>query len=470
MFKKNKIKIFITIFILTLILTFTFPTIALADQTADVSGFVIRLYKTCLDRVPDPVGLDSWVNNLVSGEITGGQAAYGFVFSEELKNKNLDNDQFLTLLYKAFFDRPADIDGYNNWITLLNNGSSRELVFLNFVNSVEFANLCFAYGIKAGTVTIKNTETVTAVQVEDSKVPPVVSSQVTVNISSSPVNDKKEEVLRYSKWAGLGMGMFSTSDNIWSLSSFFDNQVDTLLANGFTQLRIDIPYWGDTGAVEISKAAVVRAVSKGAQVIWGVSSGAGTITSANWPAFRQAILDAAQWAQDNGVYEFQLGNEEETNIDGSTITADQIRTNLKSVAADVQAIFTRGKISYSCEQDSVSAWIEIGKGDIDVLAFNAYMGGTEFNNNWKNVINDAVNAFGIEGTYLTEFAPSAASLDSYSTDESVQAAAVNIMIEYIKASGMTRALSFCYYDNSLPFGPKGFGALKTDKTYRLFLN
>jgi hypothetical protein len=45
---------------------------------------------------------------LISRKVTGGQEAYGFVFSEELKNRNLNNNQFLTVMYRAFFDRPAD--------------------------------------------------------------------------------------------------------------------------------------------------------------------------------------------------------------------------------------------------------------------------------------------------------------------------------------------------------------------------
>jgi len=130
-------------------------------------------------------------------------------------------------------------------------------------------------------------------------------------------------------WSGLGATLFSTSDNIRSLSSSFDNQVDTLLANGFTQLRIDIPYWADAGAVAISKSAVSIAVSKGAEVIWGVGGKSGTISSANWSSYRQGILDSAQWAQDNGVYEFQLGNEEELHNDDTTLTDAQLRTNLK---------------------------------------------------------------------------------------------------------------------------------------------
>jgi hypothetical protein len=60
--------------------------------------------------------------------------------------------------------------------------------------------------------------------------------------------------------------------------------------------------------------------------------------------------------------------------------------------------------------------------------------------------------------------PSWSSLDDYSTDEAVQATAVTEMIEYIKDSGMTRALYFCYTD---PYWLPGFGVMKDDGTYRL---
>jgi len=55
-------------------------------------------------------------------------------------------------------------------------------------------------------------------------------------------------------------------------------------------------------------------------------------------------------------------------------------------------------------------------------------------------------------------------LDDYNTDEAIQATAVTEMIDYIKASGMTRAIFFCY--NDAPW-LSGFGALKDDGTYRL---
>jgi len=201
MFKNNKIRIFVTVFLLAFILTFTFPSIAFADQTSDVSSFVTRLYQTCLDRSPDPAGLDNWVNNLISGKVTGGQAAYGFVFSEELKNRNLNNDQFLAIMYRAFFDRPADTGGYNNWTGLLNGGSSREFVFSNFVNSTEFANICAKYGIQASTVTVENTGTAATTQGKD---PKIVGSEAYYNLIAQALNilaQKDPEV--YTQYASV---------------------------------------------------------------------------------------------------------------------------------------------------------------------------------------------------------------------------------------------------------------------------
>jgi len=255
------------------------------------------------------------------------------------------------------------------------------------------------------------------------------------------------------KWSGLGMGIFYPQVSY----------VDTLLANGFTELRIDIPDYQDTDWLANSKAAIITAVGKGAKVIWGVSSNKFnnpdyTITAANYEAFRTAIKDAAQWAQDNGVYEFQLGNEEDDHVDCTTMTEAQIRINLRSIATEVQAIFTNGKVSYTCGFDFIPDWISEGKGDLDILASNVYMDKPP--GDWQTRVTNLVTKFGADGTCLTEFAPSYVSLNTYSEDETVQAAGVTGMIEYIKASGMTRALYFNWFGDQ-------FGVVKDDDTYRL---
>ena len=289
------------------------------------------------------------------------------------------------------------------------------------------------------------------------------NSSLEVTISYSVIEDTEDPGTESpQKWSGLGIGLFSEGKSAKTASQF-DNNVDELLANGFTELRIDIPDYQDNSQMTPSKAAVKRAIAKGAKVIWGVSSNsfnnlAHTITDKNWSKFRQAILDAAQWAQDNGVYEFQLGNEEEDHVDGITMTYIQLISAMKSVATDVQEIFTSGKISYSCSQWAIQDW-SFDKGNIDILASNIYMGGDTFNDDWKTRITTLVNAFGADGTYLTEFGPSYISLDNYSTDEAVQAAGVTEMIEYIKASGIERAFYFCYQNDD-------FGVMKFDGGYR----
>ena len=264
------------------------------------------------------------------------------------------------------------------------------------------------------------------------------------------------------KWSGLGMGLFWVDEE----------HIDNLLSNGFNELRIDIPDYQNTAWLAWSKATLPGIITKGVNVIWGVSSNsynnpAYIITATNWGDFRAAILNAAQWAQDNGVYEFQLGNEEEIHNDDTTLTDAQLITNLKSVATEVKAIFINGNVSYSCWQESINDWITAGKGDIDILASNIYRGGEGYyGDEWKTQITDLVNAFGANGTYLTEFNLSWSSLDDYSTDEAVQAAAITEMIDYIKDSGMTRAIYFMWKDE----GDTHFGVVKNDGTYRLLWN
>ena len=268
------------------------------------------------------------------------------------------------------------------------------------------------------------------------------------------------------KKISIGMVLYSTQTNY----------VDTLLANGFSELRIDIPDYQNTTWLARSKSELPAIIAKGAKVIWGVSSNSYnntsyTITAENWPIFRQAILDAARWAQDNGVYEFQLGNEEEYHCDrwnpNATMKPLQLINNLKSLATEVQSIFTNGKISYSCAHSYINDWIAVGKGDIDLLASNVYMGGSStqdpFSDAYKAKITSLINAFGADGTYLTEFNISYLNINNYSTDEAVQAQAVNDMVNYIKASGIQRAFWYAWKNNE-------FGIIKNDGTYRELWN
>ena len=106
-----------------------------------------RFYQQCLQREPDSEGLSYWTDHLINQTKTGADVAYGFVFSQEFINRNVDNDTYLTILYRAFFDREPDDGGMNNWLTLLQQGTSREAVLDGFTGAQEFFNLADRDGI-----------------------------------------------------------------------------------------------------------------------------------------------------------------------------------------------------------------------------------------------------------------------------------------------------------------------------------
>ncbi|MCQ2534311.1 MAG: DUF4214 domain-containing protein [Clostridia bacterium] len=116
----------------------------------DVGDFVERCYQVCLDRNSEQEGKTYWVDKLNNGDACGAQVGYGFVFSQEYSNKNKTDEQYITDLYRMYFDREPDADGYEYWLYNINNGYSREAVFAGFANSEEFYNLCCEYDVVAG--------------------------------------------------------------------------------------------------------------------------------------------------------------------------------------------------------------------------------------------------------------------------------------------------------------------------------
>jgi hypothetical protein len=119
------------------------------DDFSAVEFFITRFYQLCLSRSPDQSGLDGWVNALVDGTQTGSDVAYGFVFSNEFLNKVMTNEEYLQILYKAFFNRQPDTAGMQGWLDAIANGATKEDVLNGFIYATEFANLCDEYGIKA---------------------------------------------------------------------------------------------------------------------------------------------------------------------------------------------------------------------------------------------------------------------------------------------------------------------------------
>lgn len=120
----------------------------LTPNPEKIGQFVTFLYTSTLEREPDAQGHDYWVNRIINDGLPGDEVAYGFIFSDEMINKNLSNEEYVTVLYNAFLGRSPDQAGFNDWVGRLESGASRYDVFNGFVYSTEFGNMCIAAGFK----------------------------------------------------------------------------------------------------------------------------------------------------------------------------------------------------------------------------------------------------------------------------------------------------------------------------------
>ena len=136
-----------------------------AATRTQASDFVTRFYVIILERDPDAAGLEDNVKQILNKKITGAQLAYNFVFSAEFSAKNKSNEDYLNILFRACFNREPDSAGFNNWISLLEKGYSRQYVLAGFTNSDEFKNLCNSYGVKPGKLDAGSAPQVTAGQI-----------------------------------------------------------------------------------------------------------------------------------------------------------------------------------------------------------------------------------------------------------------------------------------------------------------
>ena len=121
----------------------------MVELTDPIEAFVTRMYQVILEREPD-AGSSTWINGLKDGSFTGVRVADGFVLSDEMLNKDISNEDFVKILYRAFFGREADADGLKTWTDLLDAGCKKKYVFAGFANSTEFGALCAEAGIVQG--------------------------------------------------------------------------------------------------------------------------------------------------------------------------------------------------------------------------------------------------------------------------------------------------------------------------------
>jgi hypothetical protein len=110
----------------------------LIHDVESAAAMIYRYYAVGLDRAPDALGLNNWLQVLETRH-SPTEIANAFVSSQEFIDKyaGLDNTGFVTAFYNNAFDRAPDTAGLNYWVNYLNNGGNRGYLFMGFVNSAE---------------------------------------------------------------------------------------------------------------------------------------------------------------------------------------------------------------------------------------------------------------------------------------------------------------------------------------------
>ncbi|MCR4998902.1 MAG: DUF4214 domain-containing protein [Lachnospiraceae bacterium] len=121
------------------------------DQNQGVTAFVARLYTQALGRGYDVDGLNDWtgqINANPSRENVLYVSTTGFLDSQEFVNKNLDNTEYVKVLYRTYLGREYDDDGLADWVGQLDRGeNTRDGVAAGFAYSQEFTDIMAQYGL-----------------------------------------------------------------------------------------------------------------------------------------------------------------------------------------------------------------------------------------------------------------------------------------------------------------------------------
>lgn len=120
------------------------------DIYSDKTGFVMRIYKSVLQRDADSDGLHFWTEQLLNG-CSAVDFVFNFFDSPEFKARGLSDREYIACLYRAFLGREGGDSELDNWLNhMTTHMLSRRLLFTQVAYSQEFMQYCESVGIVVG--------------------------------------------------------------------------------------------------------------------------------------------------------------------------------------------------------------------------------------------------------------------------------------------------------------------------------
>lgn len=119
----------------------------LDSEEVEIDSLIFHYYGAILDREPDDAGRENWNNEIKHLINMGIDVKEGFISlakvffnSQEYLQYGKSDENYVTDLYQAFFNREPDPGGLSDWTDYLSNGGSRAVLLNYFVYSTEFLN------------------------------------------------------------------------------------------------------------------------------------------------------------------------------------------------------------------------------------------------------------------------------------------------------------------------------------------
>jgi hypothetical protein len=122
---------------------------ATGANVEQIRAFVDRLYAQFLGRNADEAGREYWVNKILGG-MSAVDVSAGFVFSAELRDMHLSNEEFVRRAYTVYLNREPDPAGIAYWVDFLERGNDYGCIIHGFGESQEFTSICNSYGVTRG--------------------------------------------------------------------------------------------------------------------------------------------------------------------------------------------------------------------------------------------------------------------------------------------------------------------------------
>lgn len=197
----------------------------------------------------------------------------------------------------------------------------------------------------------------------------------------------------------------------------------------------------------LSESDALLAKSMGIRVIIGNDTG--TFSASSESSYTAQVIQEAKWAQQNGIPQIGLDNEQESRLLGLSVC--QWNTYLGSLYTQVRAVYA-GTISYEMNSEYLSQYIGCGQIQGLLYGLNLYAGYV-YN---SQTLQQAINAFGISHVYVSETGPDM-STGNYGTDALRAAEVKNDAVLLIKNFSSTPIYFFTWSANGQDGVPAYWG-------------